>query len=66
MPAASLLTGSKRGAAYAALDGSIMRRPAVGPPGQLERPDLHVGPGGCLTLNEAHGSGPLLNVICIK
>ena len=21
---------------------------------------------GCITVNEAHGSGPLLNVVCLK
>ena len=58
MTAASLLTGPKRGAAYAALDGNMMRdEPAVGAARQLERPDLPVGTRGLRHDQRGHGDG---------
>jgi ABC-type oligopeptide transport system substrate-binding subunit len=67
MTAASLLTGSKRGAAYAALDGAIMREnPPWAPLVNSNDRVFMSSRVGCVTINEAHGSGPLLNVICLK
>ena len=67
MTAASLLTGTKRGAAYAALDGALMRENPPWAP-LVNRTDrtLLSNRVGCITINEAHGSGPLLNVVCMK
>jgi hypothetical protein len=67
MTAASLLTGPKRGAAYAALDGALMRENPPWAP-LVNRTDriLVSNRVGCITVNEAHGSGPLLNVVCMK
>ena len=67
MTAASLLTGPNRGAAYAALDGAMMRADPPWAPlvNSNDRVFLSYRVG-CITINEAQGSGPLLNVICVK
>ena len=67
MTAASLLTGPKRGAAYAALDGRLMREnPPWAPLVNSNDRVFLSGRLGCITINEAQGSGPLLNVVCVK
>jgi oligopeptide transport system substrate-binding protein len=67
MTAASLLTGSKRGTAYAALDGAMMREnPPWAPLVNSNDRVFLSGRVGCITINEAQNSGPLLNVICMK
>jgi oligopeptide transport system substrate-binding protein len=67
MTAASLLTGPRRGAAYAALDGALMREnPPWAPLVNSNDRSFMSARVGCITINEAHGSGPLLNVICLK
>jgi len=67
MTAASLLTGPSRGAAYAALDGAMMRNDPPWAPLVNSNDRVFLSSKvGCLTINEAQGSGPLLNVICVK
>jgi ABC-type oligopeptide transport system substrate-binding subunit len=67
MNSASLLTGSKRGTAYAALDASMMKdNPPWAPLVNSNDRNFMSARVGCLTLNMAQGGGPLLNVICIK
>jgi peptide/nickel transport system substrate-binding protein len=67
MTAASLLTGPKRGTAYAALDGAMMREnPPWAPLVNSNDRTFLSARVGCVTINEAQGSGPLLNVVCIK
>ncbi len=67
MAAASLLTGPKRGTAYAALDGAVMREnPPWAPLVNSNDRTFLSNRVGCITINEATGSGPLLNVICLK
>ncbi|MFN8224037.1 MAG: ABC transporter substrate-binding protein [Gaiellales bacterium] len=67
MTAASLLVGSKRGTAYAALDGQLMREdPPWAPLVNSNDRTFLSARVGCVTINEAQGSGPLLNVICVK
>ena len=67
MTAASLLTGSKRGTAYAALDGAMMREnPPWAPLVNSNDRSFLSSRVGCITINEAQGSGPLLNVVCVK
>jgi ABC-type oligopeptide transport system substrate-binding subunit len=67
MTAASLLTGSKRGTAYAALDGALMRENPPWAPLVNSNDRIFMSSRvACITVNEAHGSGPLLNVICLK
>ena len=67
MSAASLLTGSKRGTAYAALDASMMKdNPPWAPLVNSNDRNFMSARVGCLTLNMAQGGGPLLNVICLK
>ena len=67
MTAASLLMGSKRGTAYAALDGTIMRRTRHGRRSSTRTTGSFLSTRvGCITINEAQGSGPLLNVFCVK
>ena len=67
MLAASLLTGPKRGTAYAALDGPIMRENPPWAPLVNSNDRIFMSSRvGCITVNEAHGSGPLLNVVCLK
>jgi ABC-type oligopeptide transport system substrate-binding subunit len=67
MTQASLLTGSNRGAAYAALDGALMREnPPWAPLVNSNDRTFLSSRVGCITINEAHGSGPLLNLICLK
>jgi len=67
MLAASLLTGPRRGTAYAALDGAIMRENPPWAPLVNSNDRIFLSSRvGCITVNENHGSGPLLNVICLK
>jgi ABC-type oligopeptide transport system substrate-binding subunit len=67
MTAASLLVGAKRGTAYAALDGNMMREdPPWAPLINNNDRSFMSSRVGCIVINEAHGSGPLLNTICIK
>ena len=67
MTAASLLTGPNRGAAYAALDGAMMRADPPWAPLVNSNDRVFLSSRvGCITINEAQGSGPLLNVICVK
>ena len=67
MSAASLLTGSKRGTAYAALDASMMKdNPPWAPLVNSNDRNFMSARVGCLTLNMAQGGGPLLNVMCLK
>ena len=67
MTQASLLTGTKRGTAYAALDGALMREnPPWAPLVNSNDRSFLSARVGCITINEAHGSGPLLNVVCLK
>ena len=67
MTAASLLVGDTRGSAYAALDGNMMREdPPWAPLVNSNDRSFMSARVGCIVINEAHGSGPLLNTICIK
>jgi len=67
MTSASLLTGSKRGTAYAALDASMMKdNPPWAPLVNSNDRNFMSARVSCLTLNMAQGGGPLLNVICLK
>ena len=67
MAAASLLTGSKRGSAYAALDGAIMRENPPWAPLVNSNDRVFLSSRvGCITINEAQGSGPLPNLVCIR
>ena len=67
MTAASLLTGPKRGTAYSALDGALMRENPPWAPLVNSNDRVFLSSRvGCITINEAHGSGPLLNLICVK
>ena len=67
MLAASLLTGQRRGAAYAALDGALMRENPPWAPLVNSNDRIFLSARvGCVTVNEAHGSGPILNVVCMK
>ncbi len=67
MNSASLLTGSKRGTAYAALDVSMMKdNPPWAPLVNSNDRNFMSARVGCLTLNMAQGGGPLLNVMCLK
>ena len=67
MLAASLVTGAKRGQAYAALDRALMQEnPPWAPLVNSNDRSFMSARVGCITINEAHGSGPLLNVICLK
>ena len=68
MAAASLLvTGSRRGTAYAALDGEPdAREPPWAPLVNSNDRAFLSARVGCIVINEAHGSGPLLNTICLK
>ena len=67
MTTASLLTGSKRGTAYAALDGAMMRENPPWAPLVNSNDRIFLSSRvGCITVNEAHGSGPVLNSVCIK
>ena len=67
MTAASLLTGEGRGAAYAALDGRLMREDPPWAPLVNSNDRVFLSNRvGCITINEAHGSGPILNVVCMK
>lgn len=67
MATASLLVGSARGGAYATLDGNMMREdPPWAPLVNSNDRSFMSARVGCIVINEAHGSGPLLNTICIK
>ncbi len=67
MNSASLLTGSKRGTAYAALDVAMMKdNPPWAPLVNSNDRNFMSARVSCLTLNMAQGGGPLLNVICLK
>jgi peptide/nickel transport system substrate-binding protein len=67
MNSASLLTGSKRGTAYAALDASMMKdNPPWAPLVNSNDRNFMSARVSCLTLNMAQGGGPLLNVMCLK
>jgi peptide/nickel transport system substrate-binding protein len=67
MAAASLLIGEKRGAAYAALDKALMQQdPPWAPLVNSNDRSFLSSRVGCITINEALGSGPLLNEICVK
>ncbi len=67
MAAASLLTGAKRGTAYAQLDADLMKNdPPWAPLVNSNDRSFMSARVGCLTINEAQGSGPLLNLICLK
>ena len=65
MTAASLLTG--RGAARRTRH-STARSCGENPPPLVNSNDRSFLSArvGCITINEAHGQGPLLNVVCIK
>jgi oligopeptide transport system substrate-binding protein len=67
MTEASLLTGPKRATAYAALDGALMRENPPWAPlvNSYDRVFLSARVG-CVTINEITGTGPLLNVLCLK
>ena len=67
MQKASLLTGSSRGTAYATLDANLMKNdPPWAPLVNSNDRSFVSARLGCVTINEAHGSGPLLNLACIK
>ena len=67
MTAASLLTGPKRGVAYAALDGNMMRTNPPWAPLVNSNDRIFLSSRvGCVTINEISGTGPLLNVLCLK
>ena len=67
MASASLLAGSRRGTAYAQLDADLMKNdPPWAPLVNSSDRSLMSARVGCLTINEAQGSGPLLNLICLK
>ena len=67
MTAASLLTGPKRGTAYAVLDGNMMRNNPPWAPLVNSNDRIFLSARvGCVTINEIAGTGPLLNVLCLK
>jgi hypothetical protein len=67
MTAASLLQGPKRGVAYAALDGNMMRSNPPWAPLVNSNDRIFLSSRvGCVTINEITGTGPLLNVLCLK
>ncbi|HEX3292086.1 MAG TPA: ABC transporter substrate-binding protein [Gaiella sp.] len=67
MTAASLLQGSKRGVAYAALDGNMMRNNPPWAPLVNSNDRIFLSARvGCVTINEISSTGPLLNVLCLK
>jgi ABC-type oligopeptide transport system substrate-binding subunit len=67
MTAASLLTGLRRGTAYAALDGALMRENPPWAPLVNSNDRIFLSSRvGCVTINEITGTGPLLNVLCLK
>ena len=67
MTAASLLTGPKRGTAYAVLDGNMMRNNPPWAPLVNSNDRIFLSARvGCVTINEITGTGPLLNVLCLK
>ena len=67
MATASLVTGSRRATVYAALDGTLMREnPPWAPLVNSNDRTFLSSRVGCIVINEAHGSGPLLNTICRK
>jgi peptide/nickel transport system substrate-binding protein len=67
MTEASLLTGPKRGIAYAALDGALMRENPPWAPLVNSNDRIFLSARvGCVTINEITGTGPLLNVLCLK
>jgi ABC-type oligopeptide transport system substrate-binding subunit len=67
MTAASLLTGPRRGTAYAALDGALMRENPPWAPLVNSNDRIFLSSRvGCVTINEITGTGPLLNVLCLK
>jgi ABC-type oligopeptide transport system substrate-binding subunit len=67
MASASLLTGAKRGAAYAAIDGAMMREnPPWAPLVNSNDRTFLSARVGCVTINEAQAGGPLLNLVCLK
>ncbi len=67
MAEASLLVGANRGAAYAALDGAIMKdNPPWAPLVNSTDRIFLSSRVGCVTINQAQGTGPLLNVLCLK
>ena len=67
MTAASLLTGPKRGTAYAVLDGALMRENPPWAPLVNSNDRVFLSARvGCVTINEITGTGPLLNVLCLK
>jgi ABC-type oligopeptide transport system substrate-binding subunit len=67
MTAASLLQGPKRGVAYAALDGNMMRTNPPWAPLVNSNDRIFLSARvGCVTINEISSTGPLLNVLCLK
>ena len=67
MTAASLLQGPKRGVAYAALDGNMMRSNPPWAPLVNSNDRIFLSSRvGCVTINEISATGPLLNVLCLK
>jgi ABC-type oligopeptide transport system substrate-binding subunit len=67
MASASLLVGATRGTAYATLDGAMMREnPPWAPLVNSNDREFMSARSGCIVINEAQGSGPLLNTVCIK
>lgn len=67
MTAASLLQGPRRGVAYAALDSNMMRTNPPWAPLVNSNDRIFLSSRvGCVTINEISGTGPLLNVLCLK
>lgn len=67
MVKASLLTGDARGAAYAALDGDMMKNnPPWAPLVNSNDRTFLSARVGCVVVNTAAAAGPSLNVLCRK
>lgn len=67
MLAASILVGDKRGVAYAALDGDIMKtNPPWAPLVNSNDRTFLSSRVGCVVINTAAASGPSLNLLCRK
>jgi peptide/nickel transport system substrate-binding protein len=67
MTAASLLQGPKRGVAYASLDANMMRTNPPWAPLVNSNDRIFLSSRvGCVAINEISGTGPLLNMLCLK
>jgi peptide/nickel transport system substrate-binding protein len=67
MEQAALLTNAARGSAYAQLDSAIMKNDPPWAPMVNSTDRIFLSSRvGCIVINEAVGTGPLLNQMCLK